>query len=147
MNLKRSKKAVTELLGTFILLMISIALFTLVNFVVITYPFAGSIPSVNLVGAINFNNPIVTTDDTIVLKHNYGDPLPSNTKIIIIIDDNSYDKPVDYFLGPSEIWNIGEIIEINPNSIFGFSGDLASSYVKVTVIDEASNTVIMMAEL
>lgn len=145
MKIIRSKKAVSEVLGTFILLTMAISLFSLVNFLVLTYPFNEPTPSVNLIGSIENNE--------IRIKHNYGDSLVDTTKIIIIIDDARYDQTVGDFLDASEIsggWNIGETIEIDPSDPADLDPPVtvdADSKIKVMVVDENSNSIIMMADL
>lgn len=144
MKIINSKKAVTEILGTFILLMIAISLFTLVNFVVIMYPFSESVPSVNLVGAIN-------QDGHIVIKHNYGDKLSLETEIIVRIGSGSHNVIASDYSPDSSgdnYWGIGESFVIDPSAAPISSDPIAASdYVGITVVDIESNSVIMMADL
>ena len=138
MNKKRAKKAVSEILGTFILLSMAVALFSLINFMAIMYPFEDPIPSVNMVAKLDGGE--------IKIKHNYGAPLDKDTKIIVIIEDLRYDRLAsDYLDAGDNNWNIGESIVIDPFELTGF--DLNDEYVSIMVVDQKSNSVVMIAEL
>lgn len=146
MKIKRSNKALTDLVGTLILLSIAIALFSVVNIIVFAYPFNPPTPSANLVGLIDENG-------VIIIKHNYGDYLELNTNVIIRIESNSYEKSAsdsDY-LDSSEkangYWSIGDSFEIDPADSSDLNIDITDKYVGVTVVDIESDSVIMVANL
>ena len=153
MKIIKSKKAVTDVVGIIILLAISIALFSFVHIVVSTYPFNPTVPSVNMVGSIE--------EGVIKIKHNYGDPLDLETKIILRIGSNSttltanYDTTLD--MSNDAFWSIGESFKIDPanpdqnwideHPESKLPEDITGKYVGVTVVDIKSNSVVMMADL
>jgi flagellin-like protein len=141
MKIIKSKKAVSDVIATIILLAIAITLFSVVHIIVYAYPFNPTIPSVNMVGSIN--------DGVINIKHNYGDPLDLETKIILRIGSNNHNltAKIDTTLDTSGdgYWSIGESFMINSTEIL--SDPTAGKYVGVTVVDIKSNSVVMMADL
>jgi hypothetical protein len=145
----RSNQAVSEVLDIVLLLGITIGLFAFLNYIVFSYSFNESSPSVNLIGSIDNN--------MINIKHNGGELLGSETRIIfniagaedrftieeirnrddvrIIKSDGSEELPED------TSWSIGEIVQIGPIHI------PANSYIKVLVVDPSTNSLVLSAEL
>jgi hypothetical protein len=139
MKNKRSKLAVSEVIGTAILLGIGIALFTVVQTVALTFPFNPSTPSAQLVGTINEN--------TIFINHQGGESLSFETKILFSIEgetqivhrakdilDNTTSNGDNY-------WNLGERVTFTP------SYDISDLSVEVTVVDIDSNSIVMQGIL
>lgn len=142
MKIRKSNKALTDLVGTFILLSIAIALFSVVNIVVFTYPFNPPTPSANLVGLID-------ETDNIIIKHNYGDRLDLETIIIVTIGTFRYEEFANVGVSDSSgdgYWSIGESFIVDPDALWGNSIDVDES-VDVTVVDPGSESVLMMADL
>lgn len=139
MKNKRANNAVTEVVGTAILLGIAIALFSVVQTVALTFPFNPSTPSAQLVGTIDEN--------TILIEHHGGESLSLDTKIIFSIDGEPevVQKASDILdINTSDgdnLWSIGEKVSYTP----AFS--LAGLQVGVTVIDVESNSIIMKGTL
>jgi hypothetical protein len=137
----RKKIAVSEVVGVILLLAISIALFSIVNFIVFTYPFSPPSSSVNLLATIDDEG------DIIKIKHNYGDPLDLKTKIIVIGDtsiDFEADGNIINNIENIDHWNIGEIIEID---ITGMNPNPITDKYTVMIFDYASNNMIMKTDL
>ena len=128
---KRRKQAVSEIVGTVMLLGIAIAMFGLVQL------FAFGLlnenpnsPSVRLFATID--------DNTIYVFHNGGEELSLDTKIIFTIDDNIINRTAKEIINSTtdngdKFWNIGEKLSYGP----------AGSEVSVIVVDVSSNSVIM----
>ena len=135
MKNKRVNNAVTEVVGTAILLGIAIALFSVVQTVALTFPFNPPTPSAQLVGTLD--------DNTIIIKHNGGESLSLDAKIIILIDrETEIIQIADDILDNSNsnndnLWSIGEKISYTPLI------DITNLEVEVTVVDVISNSIVM----
>ena len=82
---KLQNSAVSEVLDTILLLGIAVGMFTILSFVVLTFPFDPSSPATDIIGYLD--------GDDVVLAHNGGEALSLDTEIIIRIDSelfNSY---------------------------------------------------------
>ena len=128
---KRRNKAVSEIVGTVMLLGIAIAMFTLVQLFAFTLLDENpNSPSVRLFATID--------DNTIYVFHNGGEELSLDTKIIFTIDDNIINRTAKEIINSTtdngdKFWNIGEKLSYSP----------AGSEVSVIVVDVSSNSVIM----
>jgi hypothetical protein len=133
-RIKQSNSAVSEVLDTVLLLGIAIALFSVVSIVALSYPFQPSTPSTNIIGFVDGNN--------IILEHRGGEPLSLDTKILIKIGDQEYSPTAKDNLSDTNgdgHWNLDERFVFNP----GY--DISNADIGVTVVDVASNSVVMMA--
>ncbi|KYK22425.1 hypothetical protein AYK24_02325 [Thermoplasmatales archaeon SG8-52-4] len=131
--MKRANKAVSEIVGTLLLLGMSIALFSVIYISVLTLYPAASSPSVNLICSFEDNN--------VTLEHRGGKSLNLKTELILSID-SVVDKFVvgDYLnieAKDNGLWNIGERV-IYP------VGDITDKNVSLSVVDKHSNSVIML---
>lgn len=140
-KVKRNNLAVSETLDTILLLGIAVALFSVLSFIVLTYPFEPSTPSVNIVGFVDGND--------IILEHRGGEDLGLDTRIMVTINDSDnyvFAVSDNYILGneskSNTVWNIGENIIINATRDLP-SLDLSSSKVDLTVVDMNANSVIL----
>jgi FlaG/FlaF family flagellin (archaellin) len=127
---KRKNAAVSEIIGTVLLLGITVALFTVLCVVVLAYPHSSSPPSVNLVGMID--------NDYLIIEHRGGESLSMDTIIIISNDSSEYryilkDVNMVYYTNNSQ-WDVGEWISIDISDI---------SKADVAVIDKTTDSVIM----
>jgi len=142
MKNKRKKIAVSEIIGVTLLLGMSIAMYSVVQFMVFSYPFSPSTPSVNLVGSIDGNK--------ISIGHYSGESISIDAKIIIRVN-NTYEEPfiarnftTSNSINPN-LWNIGEFVLINASDFHNCpSGFLTNALVHVTIIDVETNSVVMM---
>ena len=83
MENNRKNKAVSEVVGTALLLSMAIALFVIVQLLAFAYPFNPSAPAAEIVGTIDQGD--------IVLIHNRGESISLKAKIII---DSEGETPV-----------------------------------------------------
>jgi len=133
----KNNQAVSDIVGIAILLGISVSLFGLVQTIVLNYPFEPSPPTVDLVGHIENNN--------IIIEHQGGESISLDSKILISIDgEQSSDTASDLIdidtSDNDDLWDIGEFISY-PIS------DYANKYVKATVIDTETNSIVMIGVL
>jgi hypothetical protein len=144
MKIKRKKIAVSEIIGVTLLLGMSIAMYSVVQFMVFSYPFSPSTPSVNLVGSVDGNK--------ISIGHYSGESISIDAKIIIRV--NSGQEPfiarnniTSNSINP-DLWDIGEFVLINEsdfNSVSDYKvGFFKDARIHVTVIDVETNSVVMM---
>jgi len=131
MKIRKSNGAVSEILGTALLLGITISLFSLLSIVVLSYPFTPSSPSVNLVGYIDGTN--------VTLEHYGGESLDLTNKVIVRIQDTYTKINIADFLDDAnnnDLWDLGEQL-IYP------VGNVTGEQIEVTVVDSRSNSIIM----
>lgn len=136
MKNKRAKKAVSEIVGTALLLGIAIALFSIVQVIALNLPYNTNPPSVRLVGNIE--------NETIYIVHHGGESLSLDTEIIFRINDNTYSWTAREILNQSSsngdnVWNIGEKVD--------YYGDFSGKQVMITVVDVESSSVIMQSTI
>ena len=145
MKFKKADKGVTEIVGTVLLLGMSISLFSILSLTVLSYPSSPSPPSVNLVATIEGN---ATLDGKyILIEHRGGEALSLETKVIITIGD---DTPINIAIGDGDYldneakkdnrWGIGEWFVYEDTNINGKT-------VTVTVVDVESNSMILTGAL
>lgn len=144
---RRSKYAVSEVLSVALLLGITIALFGFLNFIVFSFSFEPSAPSVNLIGSISADE----TYNNITIEHNGGESLDGTTEIIITVGSvtnkssvqNIIDGATDWKLNPLKDdknpnkWDFGETIEFNSRY------DFTDTYLQASVMDPSTNTLIL----
>jgi hypothetical protein len=134
--MKRTNIAVSETVGTLLLLGISVSLFSVIYLSVLMVSPSPTRPSVNLICTVEKNN--------ITLEHRGGKTLDLDTEIIVTTNGTNETLTVnDYMNNESKengVWNIGERV-VYP------AGDITDLKVSVTVVDVYSNSVIMMAVL
>ena len=135
-KMKRGNIAVSETVGTFLLLGISVSLFSVVYVSVLNVSPSPISPSVNLICTLEKNN--------ITLEHRGGKTLDLDTEIIVTFNGTTERFIVnDYMNNESRengIWNIGERV-VYP------TGDVTDLEVSASVVDVHSNSVIMMVVL
>jgi len=131
MKLIKNKKAVSEILGTQLLLGIAISLFSLLSVIVLSYPFDPSTPSVDLVGMVDQGD--------IIIEHRGGERLSLDTNVVILIDGFRNEMTIKDHLAnefkTDGYWDIGEK--------FVYPGISPDSKVRVIITDIVSNSVIM----
>ena len=141
MKIKRKKIAVSEIIGVTLLLGMSIAMYSVVQFMVFSYPFSPSTPSVNLVGSVDGNK--------ISIGHYSGESISIDAKIIIRVNSDQVtfiarNNITSNSINP-DLWDIGEFVLINDTDFKYFTPDyLTNALVHVTVIDVETNSVVMM---
>jgi len=135
MEWKQNKKAVSNIIGTMLLLGITITLFSVVCTIVLSYPSNPSLPAVNLVGTIE--------DEYLLIEHRGGESLDLKTKIVltinqeisktIVIGENNY---LDAEAKNDNQWGIGEWLIYQDDEI-------KEKNVQISVVDVESNSIIM----
>ena len=134
-KLKIKNQAVSEVLGTVLLLGISVTLFSVVYASVLSIPAPTSTSSATIVGTIRNNE--------LILEHRGGDKIGSNGEIIIMFGDNTSMLIIGDQLGNG--WNLGERITYNLSDL-----DLTFERfeaVEVMVVDSDINSVVMMGKV
>lgn len=126
---------VSEIVGTALILGITVAVISTLYITVLSYPSPGDSTFVNLVGTVE--------GDYIIIEHRGGDALGLGTKVTLTIDNETNEFTIgegDY-LDPKtkrdKRWNVGERL------VYPFEYNLSHSDAEITVIDESSNSIIM----
>jgi len=141
MKLKNINDAVSEVLGTILLLGMAVSVFTILSVVVLSYPFDPSPPTVHLMSYIDENN--------IIIEHRGGENLHLETEITIKINDSivfettAGEKISENTTNEDNYWNIGEFVEINATNP-PISEIIADATIYVTVVDPISDIIILM---
>jgi flagellin-like protein len=135
---KRTRHAVSEIVGTVMLLGIAIALFSIVQLLAFSLPENQNTPSARLIGNV--------AGDAIHISHHGGESLELNTKLVFTIDGTSYNRNASEILNVNTsngdgFWNIGEKVSFDP----GVS--LNDLEIEMMVVDVASNSVIMRSTI
>lgn len=145
-KVKRNNLAVSEVLDTVLLLGIAIALFSVLSYIVLSYPIEPSAPKSNIIGFVDGNE--------IIIQHNGGEKLDIGTKIMVTINNTGsylFTPNTDMLLTNEQksngYWNIGETIMINTTNNPVFNQDITNSQVDITIVDVISNSVIMSGTL
>ncbi|MBE3122377.1 MAG: type IV pilin N-terminal domain-containing protein [Thermoplasmata archaeon] len=132
---KKSDDAVSEVIGAILMVGIGVALFAILYFIVMSYPFTPSSPSVDIVGIIEGNN--------IILEHRGGDSLGLDATVSFVVGGTRNSATVgDYLIDSNgnNRWNVGERLVIP-------YGDMTNLQVEATVVDMDSNSIVMMGVL
>lgn len=137
MKIKRANKAVSEIMGTVLLLGISVSLFSVVYIFVINETMDPSAhpPAVYIIG---------TTEEKEVILENRGqEPLSADSTVMLVIAGNQLNLVVRDYLNDTNgdgYWNIGERLVFNASSL---GIDIIGLQVRATVIDAKSGALVM----
>ena len=148
MKNKRANKAVSNIVGTLLLLGMAIALFSIVQIIAFSIPYNPNPPSARLTGYIDIS-PI--NDDSIYIVHHGGESLPLDTIIIFTIDNgNAIEKTANELI-PSypddpdpNFWDIGERARYFPDPPYN---DLSNIPIEIVVVDIESNSIMMQSTI
>jgi flagellin-like protein len=142
MKNKRAEHAVSEIIGTVMLLGMAIALFSIVNLVAFSvFPENENPPSVRLAASVE--------DRNITIDHNGGESLPLDTEILCTVNDTlstsitAGDNITELPPHDDNLWGISEKVFYNPGFYNPSIGSLDNSKVEIFVVDVKSNSVIM----
>jgi hypothetical protein len=134
---QKKDDAITQIMGTILLLLIALAALSMIYMYILSYPHPVPVPLSEIVGRIEEGN--------IILLHNGGDALELNTQLLINISNTTYVTSVgDHLDSKSKkngAWDISEQVIYTPTV------DITNLHVDTTVIDKESSTVIMTAVL
>lgn len=140
MKIKKSNRAVSEIIGAMLLLLIAISVFSLIYFQVLSDEGPENKTIVKIGGRIEGTN--------VVLEHQGGEPLELDTEISITIGGIKYEGPVGDWLDDKNedgVWNMGE------RMLFSFEYNLSRlgeyQEVDITAIDTQSDSVIFMGPI
>ena len=131
---------VSEVIGTILLLGISVTFFSVIYVTVLSFPGGPVAPSSSIALSLD--------ETSLTLMHVGGEPLDLDTKIQIAIDNNLYNvTTVKAQLGEEETkndgyWGFGENVSIDFSA--GIPQDTSEYTIAVTVVDVDSNSVILM---
>jgi len=134
MKHKRADEAVSEIVGTILLLGITVSLFSVICVIVLSYPFSPSSPSASLVGMV--------AEDYLLIEHRGGKALDLGTKVSLTIGDNMSKIVIvgDYLNIESKVdnrWDIGEWFVYQDS-------DIKEKKVGIAVVDVESDSVILI---
>ena len=139
MKFKKMDEAVSDIVGTVLLLGMAVLLFSVLSYVVLSYPSTPSSASANLVGVID--------DDYLLIEHRGGESLDLDTQVIIRISGNIPEcvsvGDSDYLSDEAKMdnhWGIGEWFVYQDD-------DMNGKQVDISVVDKISNSVIMSGSL
>jgi len=135
MSIWRNCEGVSEIIGTILLLAISVALFSLIFIMVLSESDIVSSPSVNIIGYIDGNS--------VVLEHHGGDSLSIGTSIQMKIGGNTstlnVTSPSLHDYNNNGQWDLGEK--------FTYSTDINGLQVEAIIVDQPSNTALFFGVL
>ena len=148
MKIKRTDDAVSEIVGTVLLLMIVVVVFSGIYIIVLTPPSDTPQPFVTIVGKVEgMEGGVVENlgnlDETpyVVLIHKGGESIPLDSKILMTIGSTIVNVTVGNCLDAKSkedgAWTIGEQI------VFPI-GNETHLHVEITIVDATSNSVIFM---
>ena len=136
MKIKRADDAVSEMLGTILLLTIVVSVFSGIFISVLAPPSDIPQPFVTITGKME--------GTTITLTHRGGDSLPLSSLLSVTVGDSTNSTIVGDCLDSASKddgrWNIGEKLNYS-------SGIIANHKVMVTVTDVESNSVVFIGVL
>ncbi len=149
---KFGNQAVSEVIGTILLLGISVTLFSIVYASFFAVDLGSSSPDVELVGSIENNN--------LTIEHLGGESLDLDTKIQLRLSDgsnvvfsadddegNGIEDENDYLPASYKSdgkWNIGEMFKLPLGDVTNFA---RYDPINLSIIDEESNSMIMWGTL
>ncbi len=135
MKTKRVNNAVSEIIGTMLLLGISVSLFSVVYISVLTVPYTPPTPSVNIICQID--------DDNIILSHYGGKALNFDSEIVLTVDGQPVDPILagDYLYNDFNgdgLWSAGEKVVFSYESLVS-----GGEQLEVNILDTRSNSLVM----
>ncbi|MBS3748918.1 MAG: type IV pilin N-terminal domain-containing protein, partial [Candidatus Thermoplasmatota archaeon] len=133
----RQDNAVTEILGTMLLLLIAVAIFSTVYFSVLTISPKSPIPHANL--AFTFNN------ENITISHLNGEPLNPKSIVIISIDNTTISQEIrnisSWDTNNDNLWGFGEKLVLQSGQT-----DLIDCDISLKIVDKQSNSLVFFGE-
>jgi len=135
MRIKRTHRAVSEIIGTIILLGISVSLFSVIYIFVLDVPYSPPTPSVNIICQID--------DGNITLSHYGGKALNFDSQIVLIVDGQPIASITagDYLYNDSNgdgLWSAGEKVVFSYESLVS-----GGEQIEVNILDIGSNSLVM----
>ena len=137
MKNRRTDNGVSEIVGTILLLGITITLFSLIYVSVLTISPAPHTPSANIVFRVK--------GDDIIINHCGGTALSLDTKILMTIGNRSINATAedgldDKYKDDDDLWGIGE-------KLVFLVGNLSGKQITIHVVDVDSNSMVMTGKI
>jgi FlaG/FlaF family flagellin (archaellin) len=133
---KKNNSAVSEVLGTVLILAISVVILASVYLAAFSLPAPSRAPVVNAVG-------MTANDQDIIISHQGGDDLSLDAILVLTVGGKDITYKIEDLMDPEDVedgfWNIGEELV--------FSHDIRQLQVEVRIIDPDSDSVVMMGVL
>jgi len=134
---KTHSNAVSDIVGTAVMLAIAVAVFSVIYSMVLSQPIPQTPPEVTLVGTVEGNN--------IVIEHRGGKDLNTNTEITITIGGTTKEITVGDYLDQNAKqdgkWSVGERV------YYPFTYDPNTKEAEITAVDVDNNALVMMGTL
>ena len=140
MEWKQASQAVSEILGTVLLIDIAVALFSVIYVTVLSSPQPAAPTIVELSGKI--------VDGQIIISHNGGMALNLDTEIITTVGGKQQNVTtardfLDSSYISNEKWDIGEKLMIDVEDLVDPSINITNLQIEVTVVDVESNSIVL----
>lgn len=133
---KRTDEAVSELLGTMLLLTVAVSVFSVISLNTLSDISPEEHPLVTIVGALEGNN--------IILTHRGGESLPLESEIVLTIGGTQLNFTAGQLLDnkskQDELWTVGELLVYSGTNLTGLR-------VEATVVDVKDDTTLLMGIL
>jgi hypothetical protein len=127
-----NQHAITEIVGTILLLGISVILFSVVYLSIFSIPAQPSTPSTKIMASLH------PDEDKIVFHHLGGEPIHGNAKILIHKGETTNEVLISTYAG--DLWEMGETITY---PIYNIN----DTYIDALIIDTDSNSIVTSAVL
>ena len=132
MKIKENKIAVSEVLGTLLMIGLGVIIFSIVNVILLSPSSAPAAQYVKIECEI--------IDENIIITHQGGNALSLNIKVNFKIDDNDFIFLIDELLEDKYkddgFWNIGDQIIYN-------AGNLENLSVEIIIVDLDNNFLLL----
>lgn len=132
----RTDEAVSELLGTMLLLIIAVSVFSVIFLNTLSDVSPEDHPLVTIVGALEGNN--------VILTHRGGEPLSLESEIVLTIAGTQLNFTAGQLLDNKSkqdgLWTVGELLLYNGTNLTGLK-------VEATVVDVKGDTTLLMGIL
>ncbi|MFO8078315.1 MAG: type IV pilin N-terminal domain-containing protein, partial [Thermoplasmatota archaeon] len=137
-RMHRQNKAITEIIGTMLLLGITISLFSVVYVSVFTVSPPNRAPLANIAANIVEDTD---GDSVVVIRHLGGNPIPGNAEIVINKGGISQRVTVSSLLAENETeWKAGTTFRFD-------EGDISGVNIDLMIVDVDSNAIVMNHQL
>jgi len=133
---KRTDEAISDLLGTMLLLTVAVSVFSVISLNTLSDISPEEHPLVTIVGALEGNN--------VILTHRGGESLPLESEIVLTIGGTQLNFTAGQLLDnkskQDELWTVGELLVYSGTNLTGLR-------VEATVIDVKDDTTLLMGIL
>jgi len=138
----KQNKAVSEVLGTILLLAISVSIFSVVYVSLFSVDVSKSTPDVTIIGTIE--------DGKLILEHRGGESLDMNDKVLLRLNDQTVEFLLSdgYTQDDDEAeedanWDIGERFELDLTDSNVVTGYTQGQPIDLSVVDVNANSMVM----